>query len=191
MTPQTLWLWAAWGLALGIQLAIPSESRAQAPTVINPRHEYNVKAAFLYSFGRYAEWPAEVFQRENAPFVIGVLGQDPFGGALDQIAEKKRIARRAIEVRHFNSLDECEACQILFISKTVPAEQRAAVIRQLAAKPVLLVGETPGFAREGGTLNFFLDQDTVRFELNINCVKRQRLTVDAKLLTLATVVEEP
>jgi hypothetical protein len=93
-------------------------------------------------------------------------------------------------VRRWKSLDEYQGCHILFVSKTTTAEQRAAVVRQLATKPVLLVGESPGFTQAGGTLGFYLDRDTVRFELNVNCVKRQRLTVDAKLLTLATIVEE-
>lgn len=174
-------------------LVAPTGAAAQtaAPVSVNPQHEYNVKAAFLYSFGRYVDWPPTVFGGREAPFVIGVLGEDPFGGALDRIAESKQIQRRPIVVHRMSSLEAYRPCHILFVPKTTSKEIQAAAIQKLGKSPVLLVGDEAGFARWGGTVSFFVEEDTVRFEINVDSVRRQRLTVDAKLLKLAVIVQDP
>lgn len=180
-------------LAVVVLLCSPLRGADAEPvaTVVNPQHEYNVKAAFLYSFGRYVEWPSGVFQNSEAPFVIGVLGEDPFGGALDRIAQSKRIQQRPIVVHRMTSMDDYRPCHILFVPRTTSPEEQAAAIKRLGRLPVLLVGDEAPFARGGGTVGFYVDEDTVRFEINVATVRQQRLTVDAKLLKLATIVQDP
>jgi hypothetical protein len=178
-------------LALTFVSADVPSSRGPSPTAGEAQPEYNVKAVFLYSFGRYVQWPAEAFGGSRDPFVIGVLGDDPFGGALDKISQTKTIQGRPIVVRRFNSLDDYQACHVLFIPKTTAAEWQAAAITSLGKRHVLLVGEVPGFAVQGGTLGFYLERDKVRFQINVASAKRQRLTIDSKLLTLATTVDGP
>jgi hypothetical protein len=148
-------------------------------------NEYMVKAVYLYNFGRYTEWPAETFASATAPFVIGILGEDRFGGALDDIAQKRTVQDRRIEVRRFASVAQyAPPCQVLFVSRSLSAEERTALLQKTQGTPVLIVGETPGFADDGGGANFFVDGDSVRFEINVNAARRSQLHMDPKLLNL-------
>jgi hypothetical protein len=158
---------------------------AQSPT-IDPKQEYNVKAVYLYSFGRYVAWPDSSVSGEK--FVIGMLEGDPFGGAMDQIAQHKRIQGKAIELLRLSSMDEYRPCSILFIPRSASPEQQALALSRLRGQPVLLVGESDGFASAGGTIGFFLIQDSVHFEINVEAAQQQGLTVDAKLLNLARAI---
>jgi uncharacterized protein DUF4154 len=171
--------------------ASPRRCPAQTGPTIDRRQEYNVKAVFLYSFGRYVDWPAETDEKIGRSFVIGILGEDPFGGALDKIAKTKQVENRPIVVRRWKSFEQYRPCHILFVPRTTLPEQQAAAIGNLATEHVLIVGETPGFAEQGGTLNFFIEGESVRFEINITAVRRQTLAVDGKLLRLATTVAGP
>jgi hypothetical protein len=157
-------------------------------TVVDPRQEYNVKAVYLYSFGRYFLWPEETGTSKR-PFTIGVFANDPFGDALKQIAQKKQIQGRPISIWPIEEIRQGESCQVVFVPKTVPAERQAAIIDALGRRPILLVGETPGFADRGGTANFFVDDCTVRFEINVDVAREQGLSIDAKLLNLARTVK--
>ena len=148
-------------------------------------NEYVVKAAFLHSFGRYIEWPEDTFRNESDPFVIGIVGKDSFCGALDEVAAKKTIQDRQIIVRRFASLGQYkQPCHILFVSRSLPQDQQTALIQKTRGTAMLLVGETPGFAERGGGANFVVDEDQVRFEINVATARQSRLRMDAKLLNL-------
>jgi hypothetical protein len=170
-------------LALGGCCALASSAVAQ--DVVQQR-EYNVKAVSLYAFGRYVTWPETVFAGPTSPFIIGVLGGNPFGDALSRIAAKKNLNGRPIEVRELKSPDEGAACHIVFITRTVTQDLEAKVFQQYSGKPVLLVGETPGFAERGGIINFYQSGANVRFELNPERGVQSSLSLDAKLLSLGT-----
>ena len=114
--------------------------------------------------------------------MIGVLGADPFGSVLEEIARAKRIDGHAIVVRHFASMAEYTPCHILFVTSSVGAPQKAAAIQKVRQSPVLLVGEEPGFAEHGGTVNFFLDENKIRFEINVVVAKHEQLKISSKLL---------
>ncbi len=157
----------------------------QEPEPVNPPDEYTVKAAFLYAFGRFIEWPPQTFADASEPFVIGVGGTDSFGGALNEIAAKKTIDGRRIVIRRFATPDDYRpACQILFVSRSLTNEQQAAFLKKTERKPVFVIGETPGFAEKGGTANFFVDGDRIRFEINAETARQSHLRMDAKLLSL-------
>jgi hypothetical protein len=151
---------------------------------IDPRQEYKVKAVFLYSFGRYIEWPPETFPEEGSPFIIAVVGHDPFGRTLDLIAKAKTVQGRRIVIRRFPSIEKCGPCHILFVPKTAPMDARTAVIQKYRGASTLLVGETHGFAASGGVINFHISQGTVRFEINAGAANEHGLSIDAKLLSL-------
>jgi hypothetical protein len=158
----------------------------QAQEAIDGRLEYNVKAVSLYAFGRYVTWPEAAFASADSPFVIGTIGGNPFGDALDRIARKKTLNGRAIVVRAIATPAESALCHILFVTRTVPPETEAELFQQAAGKPVLLVGESPGFAERGGIINFYYSGSNVRFELNPDKSVENKLSLNAKLLTLGT-----
>jgi hypothetical protein len=169
-------------LALGRPLA----ANAQESETTDAQKERTVKAVFLYGFGRYVEWPNTAFAASTDPFVIGVLGEDPISDTLDAIAKKKTLKGRRIVVNRFASLDDLKGpCHILFVSGSPTSEQQSAIIAKMAGKPVLVVGETSGFAERGGMANFARDGEYVSFEINVAAARRSQLEVNSKLLSLA------
>jgi hypothetical protein len=166
----------------------PGELLAQSDDGSDISREYAIKAAYLYQFARYVEWPADAFVNEQSPLVIGVLGTDPFGAILEEIAIKKRVEGHPIVIRRFASGSDYTTCHILFISSSVTPEERAAAIRKVQGTPVLLVGDEPGFAAEGGTINFVMEENKIRFEINTEVAKREQLKISSKLLSLAKII---
>lgn len=147
-----------------------------------------MKAAFLYNFAKFVEWPAGTFATERAPIVIGVLGDDPLGAALEQAVQGKTVNGRALVVKRLKTLP-LPVCHILFI--TASERKRASqFIEGLLGQPVLTVGETEQFAQSGGLVNFFIEDNKVRFEINVDNAERSRIKISAKLLSLARVVRD-
>ncbi len=176
----------------GLVLRASSAMGQPAPAAATLPDEYTVKAVFLYSFGRYCQWPPGALPGASDSFVIGILGKDPFGETIDKIAAKKTVQNRRIVVRRFATPDDYGGpCQILFVSRSVPPDQQAAVIEKLGGEPVLVVGESPGCAEHGATANFVIDGDRIRFEINIENARRAQLQMDAKLLSLGIPVSPP
>ena len=149
--------------------------------------EYEVKAAFLYNFARYIEWPEEAVPDAEDTFVIGVLGEDPFGPILDRIAKSKTVDGRKIAVRRFATVEDYTPCHILFVSSS-ETDRLATVLARLAESHVLVVGDTPGSARQGVIINFVIEQSKVRLEINPGAAERAGLKISSKLLRLATIV---
>ena len=178
--------WFATALAVAWLASSGGSAHAQGPGV---SREYPLKAAFLYNFGNYVEWPADAFASKEAPFVIGIMGQNPFGAILNEIAATKQLQGRSIVIRHVATAADAATCQILFIGASVAEPQRTAMVDATAALPVLVVCETPGAAADGAAVNFFVEQNKVRFEINTRAVQERRLKVSSKLMSLAKVVE--
>ena len=116
--------------------------------------EYKVKVAYLYNFARYVKWPQTVFVDKDAPFVIGILGEAPFGSMLDRLSQSRKIDDRRIVIKRFAAPADYTPCQILFVTQTVNAEQREEIVKRTKESPVLIVGETEGFALYGAGINF-------------------------------------
>lgn len=170
--------------------AKPPAVNGQSAQTTDEQLEYNVKLAYLCNLGRYIDWPANVMPKGSDVLVIGILGPDPFQGTLDQIAAERKIQGRTVAVRHFASMKDYQPCHILFMSKAVPFDEQGAAVRDLRGKPVLLVGEIPGFAAQGGCVNFYRDGDNVRLEINPDAVQSQHLQASSKLLNLAKIVKQ-
>jgi hypothetical protein len=151
--------------------------------------EYQVKAAFLYNFAKFVEWPVSAFPNETAPFVIGVLGEDPFGKELDRITEGRIVQGRSIIVRRFQDTSDLAACQILFICSSERPRLKD-IFKALERANVLTVGEMDGFAQSGGGINFFLLENKIRFEINTAAAELSGLKVSSKLLSLARIVKK-
>ena len=172
---------------VGIQ-ASPPAAMAQSPeTTGSPQPpDYLIKAAYLYNFAMFVEWAPNAFAGVDSPIVIGVLGPDPFGWALDRAVEGKKINNRAIIIKRLQLDQDLGQCHILFVSAEVSAVGELA--RRLEGQSVLLIGETPDFAKLGGTVNFTVENDKVRFEINPDAAERAPLSISSKLLSLARIV---
>jgi len=172
-------------LALGFLLSGLSMVPAQGQTI---NREYPLKAAFLYNFANYIEWPVDVFPTAHAPFIIGVLGPDPFGSILDELT-KKTIRGRPIVYRHYDSPRDIGECHLLFISVAVSDADCMAAIEATRGRHVLIVTEANGLARRGSVINFFVEQNKLRFEINPHAAQQRALRISSKLLSLARLVE--
>jgi hypothetical protein len=149
--------------------------------------EYQVKAAFLFNFAKFVEWPADAFSAADAPLQICVLGPDPFGRDFEQVIEDKAVNGHRLEVAHPDGVPQARACQILFIASSEKQKVRE-ILQGLAGGSVLTVGDTPGFAKMGGVINFVLDENRVRFEINVKAAERAHLKLSARLLTVAKLI---
>ena len=156
----------------------------QAP---GDRAEYDIKAAFLFNFARFTEWPVEAFSSPNAPLVLGIYGVDPFSRAAVDDITSRSISGRRVEVRKLADLKTAEGCHMLFING-VDDKALAALIGAVKNKHILTVGEGERFGAVGGMIRFFIEDTKVRFEVNLREVQGADLKISAKLLSLAKVV---
>lgn len=162
------------GLLCMLNTGVPAQSSS----------EYQVKAAFLYNFAKFVEWPGDALGNSNAPLIIGVIGDDPFGGALDQAINGKTINGRALLVRRLKWGHDLRSCHILFISSS-ERKRLPQIIQSLRGASVLTVGDMGQFNQQGGIINFILEANKVRFEINSRGADQARLKISSKLLSLA------
>jgi len=150
--------------------------------------EYKIKAAYLYYFATFVAWPEPPSSPDASAIVIGILGDDPFGDVLEDTVRDKKVGDRPIRIRRFESLKEARQSHILF----VPASERdnlPGILSSLEGTSVLLVGESPGFASNGGHIGFVTEAKKVRFEISLEAVKRSGLKMSAQLIKVGKVVE--
>ena len=147
-------------------------------------NEYQVKAAFLYNFAKFVDWPAEAFAGSNGKLVIGVIGDDPFGGSLDQAVSGKGINGRSLVIRRLKWNQDLRSCHIIFISSS-ERQRLPQIIQSLRGARVLTVGDMGQFNQQGGIINFILEANKVRFEINSRGADQARLKISSKLLSLA------
>ncbi|HEV7923728.1 MAG TPA: YfiR family protein [Verrucomicrobiae bacterium] len=171
--------WCCLGLAL---LALGSGSaRAES-------REYQIKAAFMVNFMQFVTWPSNAFTNADAPFFVGVLGDDPFGAALDQTVQGETVNHHKIIVQRARSIEDCKDCQMVFVSRS-EEKKLPTIFAKLDSGPVLTVSETRDFARRGGIINFYLEGNKVRFEINPTVAQHANLKISAQLLSLGKIVQ--
>ncbi len=158
-------------------------------TAEGDNQEHVVKAAFIYNFAKFVDWPNGALERPDSPIVIGIVGKDPFGQTIDRAIQGKSIGGRGLVVKRFAWDADLKGCQILFIGTSEKGKfgQLAGILK---GAPVLTIGESPGFAGHFGIINFIMEDGRVRFEINADAAKRARLNVSSKLLSLAKVVPD-
>jgi len=162
----------------GPRLGAALDSGAAVP------REYQIKAAFLYNFTKFVEWPAGRFASPDSPIVIGILLDNPFGDALEAIVKNRKVNNRPIDVRIVTTAAEATAAHILFAGAGQDTRM-AAMIDTLRKGSVLTVGESPAFAAYGGVIDFVVEGDKVRFAINRESGQRAGLKISAQLLKLA------
>ena len=149
--------------------------------------EYQVKAAFLYNFAKFVEWPAGKLGDGGSPIAVCVFGRDPFGATLDQTLQGKTANDRTLVVRRATAAADLKRCHILFISSS-EKKRMAETLQSLGGGSVLTVGETEGFTEQGGMVNFTREQNKVRLEINPAAAARAGIRISSQLLKLARVV---
>jgi hypothetical protein len=163
-------------LLLALLLAVPGAAPAQTAA------EYAVKAAFLYNFAKFVDWPPAAFPDPNS-LKICVLGDDPFGGSLQEVAGEQ-VGSHKLQVVRTDSISKPAGCQILFISRS-ERDHIQQILAAVKGSPVLTVGDTQRFADDGVIINFILEGSKVRFEINTDSADRAGLRISSKLLQLA------
>lgn len=146
--------------------------------------EYQVKAAFLFNFTKYVEWPTGAFPSGNSPFVIGIVGKDPFGGQMEKTLDGKTVDGHSFVVRRFRQITDIGECHVLYISDS-EKERLGRILARVGDSPTLTVSDMGNFARSGGAIGFVVEDERVRFDINTDAAQHAGLKISSRLLSLA------
>ncbi len=148
--------------------------------------EYQVKAAYLFNFAKFVKWPGSTTSGNS--FGICVLGSNPFGSALESIVSGERIDGKTVTVRRINSVADATGCRIVFVSES-EQNRLGSIVSALSRSPVLTVSDADGFVDHQGMIQFVMDRDRVRFQVNLTAAEKAGLTLSSELLKVATQVK--
>lgn len=165
-------------ILVGVMLAL-SFSAIRMPVQSAPATEYQVKAVFLFNFAQFVEWPPG---EGSAPLVIGVLGQDPFGGYLDQTVRGERVNGRPLIVQRYHRVEDIRSCHVLFISRS-ESDRLDQIISSLKYRRILTVCDST--SGRGVIIRLVTEQNKVKLRINVEAAKAANLTISSKLLRLA------
>ena len=149
--------------------------------------EYKVKAVFLYNFTRFVDWPQSTFESSVEPFIIGIVGNDPFGASIQEAVADERIGAHVIKVIHFDDAVEISKCHILYVGTSDPDEIRN-ILSRIKGKSILTVSDIPNFIRWDGMIRFYTENNRIRLEINNTRAKEAGLRISSKLLRVANVL---
>jgi hypothetical protein len=152
-----------------------------------PPGEYQVKAVYLFNFGQFVEWPAQAFSSATAPFVIGILGDDPFGRTIDDVVRGESLGSHPMQVRRFGSIEEVSDCNILFIGRK-ESERLAGALAALRGRSVLTVTDIDGAEKHGAIIVLVNQNNRIRMRINLAEARASNLVISSKLLRPAEVV---
>lgn len=178
--------WAAsspWPLLFS--LCLVSGTQVSQASEADVSKEYQVKAAFLYSFTKFVEWPPNCFSAKDSPIVIGVFGRNPFGDELEKIVQTRKVNGRGFTVKTISSTADLSGIHLLFVPR---GEEGRLVEKATAFVPspgTLTIGESDQFAAVGGIINFVTDIDKVHFQINREAADRAGVKISAQLMKLA------
>jgi uncharacterized protein DUF4154 len=172
-------------LSIALLFGFPGTALSNAQTAT----EYQVKAAYLYNFAKFVEWPSRDFASPTAPIQLCVLNDQSFEVELNRIAKGKFVTGHPVSVVPVQTAEHSRSCHILFINSSQEGQTRH-IIEVLRDTTVLTVGETKGFAENGGIINFVLQDDRVQFQVNHRAAKQAGLNISSRLLAVAKVVLE-
>jgi hypothetical protein len=150
-------------------------------------NEYQVKAAFLYTFAKFVEWPPEAFSGHSAAMTICVLGEDPFGRFLDDAVKGKAVGDRPLAVSRIAELADGRDCKMLFIASS--ERRRMASLLASAPPGLLTVGDAADFAAQGGIIALRLDGERIRLTVNLTAAEKAKLRISSRVLSLATIIK--
>ena len=146
--------------------------------------DYQLEAVYLFHFAQFVEWPGADAAR---PFAICILGEDPFGKYLDEIVHGEKLGSRPLVVARYRQVDEADACQVLFVSRS-ESYQMEAIVQRLHGRSVLTVSDADDFVQQGGTIGFVPQDGRIRLRINLAAARASGLTISSKLLRVADTV---
>lgn len=173
--------WLLSAAALAFAVSGQSLLAADAPT------ENQVQAVFLFNFSRFVEWPARAFTAPNGPFVIGIVGNDPFGVRLDEAVHNEQINGHPLAVRRFRSIADIDNCQILFIDRS-EIGRLGQILSALDHRSILTVSQADGAAQQGVMIQFATENSRIRLRINVESARAAGLTISSNLLRPAEIV---
>jgi hypothetical protein len=163
-------------------------ARAALPgNVLGQYPEYVLKAEFIERFTHFVDWPDSAFASPDAPFVLCLIGENPFGDYLNRLAREGTVKGRPIVFSHAKAIDQLDPCHLVFVARD-EKDRVAAIVARTGGKPILTIGDTSGFAQTGIIINFYQLEDRVRFEINVDEAKRSDLKFNSQLMKLARIV---
>lgn len=175
---STLRVWAV------LLCALAAPAHAQPKEISD---EYRVKAVFLFNFAQFVEWPAGAFVTTKAPFVIGLLGDDPFGPYLDELVSGEKVGEHPFVIERYQNPRDATHCHILFISRSQSGELDK-ILPVLNGKNVLTISDAESFTRHGGMVRFVTENGKIRLRISVDTAKSSGLTISSKILRPATIV---
>lgn len=161
------------------QTPVREPSQATTAPALDPK--------YILNFAKLTKWPATAFASETAPIIVAVVGRDPFGVRLEKTLAGKQVGAREFAITRHARVRDVMHAHVLFVGETSERE-RTRILRACRSKPVLLMGEYPGFSVAGGTVNFFREEQRTLFEINQASAKKAGLGVSSQLLKLARIV---
>lgn len=171
--------------ALGCLAILVTSSLADEPAV----SEDELKAAYLYNFTRFIEWPKDSFKSENDRIEVAIYENESFARVLSTLLKDKKAHGRSFKVKNISSVSEAKTAHVLFIPKE-KSRQAAELLEALQATPVLTVGESPQFLQQGGVINLRFQDNQLRFEINAGAAEKAKLQVSSQLMRLGTNVKK-
>jgi hypothetical protein len=169
------------GVVLGVLLATTGWGQAA--------DEYRVKAAFLFNFAKFVDWPEPAFKSAADPIVICIVGKNPFGAELEQTVNGQTAQGKPFQVRQIVDLELMGACHILFVSSS-ERKRLPVIFHAIKTLGVLTVGESDNFTAEGGIVNFRIEDGTIRIQINVDAAAQHQIHISSKLLSLAEIVRK-
>lgn len=149
--------------------------------------EYQVKAAYLFNFARFVEWPKTAFETPDAPLVIGIVGADPFGRTLEETLEGKTVQGRPFRIERVQALEKISKLHLLFIARS-EKDRVPEILAKTEGWPVLTVSEMDDFAKERGMIQLRVADQQITFDLNQKAIKKAGLIPSVQMIKIAKVV---
>jgi hypothetical protein len=178
--PRLDWGRAAYGLLL-ILLFSAAVGKAE------PLAEYRVKAVFLFNFAQFVEWPPQAFRGPDTPFVIGILGNDPFGAEIDTVVQGETVGQRRLIVERYRNVGELQNCNILYIGRT-EIEHLPQILAAVRGRSILTVSDADDADQSGVMIRLLTQHSHIRMQIDVGAAKRDNLTISSKLLRPAEIV---
>jgi hypothetical protein len=148
---------------------------------------YQIKAVFLFNFSQFINWPPASVSGTQAPFIIGVLGDNPFGDFLEETVHGEKVNGRDLVVQHYQRVEDVKNCEILFISQSESRHFKDD-LAALRGRNILTVGDADGFSKNGGIVRFVTEQNKIHFRIDLEAAKSANLTISSQLLRLAEII---